>query len=67
MKSIMIGFICMMRILMDDYNRVSEKNAIMLFEKKLKEKNIIYYKGIYRGESDVCILASEKWKFFRTL
>ena len=54
-------------ILMDDYNRVSEKNAIMLFEKKLKEKNIIYYKGIYRGESDVCILASEKWKFFRTL
>lgn len=54
-------------ILMDDYDRTAEKNAILLLEKKLQEAHIVYYKGVYEGENDVCILASGQWRFMTTL
>lgn len=54
-------------IIIDDYDRINEKNMVRILEMKLREENIIFFKGVYKGEKHVCLLMSEKWKFFRTL
>lgn len=54
-------------ILMDDYERIQEKNAIRFIEQKLKKEHISYYKGVYQGENHICILVSSNWRFLTTL
>ena len=54
-------------IMLDDYERIQEKNAMLLLERQLKKEYVTYHKGIYNGQKDVCILTSENWKFLITL
>ena len=54
-------------IMLDDYERIQEKNMMLLLERQLRKEHIVYHKGIYNGENDVCLLASENWRFLTTL
>jgi len=54
-------------IMMHDYNRFGEKNCIEIIKKKLKEKNINYYSGIYKGVQHTCVITSENLKFVCTM
>ena len=52
---------------MDDYNRKGEKATIAEIEEVLKKNNIVYFKGIYPGLTDCCVLTSADNKFFCTM
>ena len=54
-------------ILMDDYNRKGEKNTVFEIEKALRNGNILYDKGIYIGETTLCVITSKNWRFLCTL
>lgn len=54
-------------IVMDDYNRKGEKATIAEIEEVLKNNNITYFKGIYPGLTDCCVLTSADNKFFCTM
>lgn len=54
-------------IVMDDYNRKGEKATIAEIEEVLKKNNIVYFKGIYPGVTDCCVLTSADNKFFCTM
>lgn len=54
-------------IVMDDYNRKGEKATITEIEEVLKKNKIEYYKGIYLGMTDCCVLTSADNKFFCTM
>ena len=51
-------------ILLDDCNRIGEKNTISLIEKKLRDKGIKFNSGYqYKGVTDVYICVSEDLEF----
>ena len=54
-------------IMIDDYNRVGEKNMVELPKEKLDGKGIPFYTGKYEGTKDVYIIVSEKWRFLTTM
>lgn len=54
-------------IMTDDFERVGEQNMVKLLKEKLDCNNIPYYEGRYDGMKDICILVSEKWRFFTTM
>ncbi len=54
-------------IVMDDCNRKGEKATIADIETLLYKNHIEYYKGIYLGMTDCCVLTSADNKFFCTL
>lgn len=54
-------------IMIDDYERVGEKNTVNLFMKKLLDKGISVKKGMYRGEKDICVIVPENMEFLLTL
>ena len=54
-------------IILDDYNRVSEKNMINELKKKFGREKMLISSGVYEGYKNMIILTSEKWKFLCTL
>lgn len=54
-------------IMVDDFERVGERNMVGILKKKLDENQIKYYEGKYVGMKDVCVIVSEKWKFLTTM
>ena len=54
-------------IIIDDYERKGERRMVNILENKLKQANIIYYKGEYSSMKNVCIIVSNKWKFLTSL
>jgi len=54
-------------ILVDDYNRQGEKKMVSMLEEKLGALDIEYYMATYQSESDMCLIASKKYKFLTTL
>lgn len=54
-------------ILLDDYNRVGEKNTGELIKEKLEECGIAYEFGNYQGKKFTCVFTSESYKFLTTL
>ena len=54
-------------IMIDDYNRIGEKNMVKQLEIQLQNANIKYYKGMYIGAKDIFVIVSEKWRFLTSL
>lgn len=54
-------------IMMDDYERSGEQNTIKEVLNVLDTHNIKYVTGVYSGEKDVIVIASEDNKFFCSL
>lgn len=54
-------------ILIDDYNRVGEKNTLEEIELILKRNNINYYKNVYSGEKDCIIICSSNLSFLTSM
>lgn len=54
-------------ILIDDYNRIGEKNTLKEIERILKDNNIAYRKGIYSGQKDCVVICSEELSFISTM
>lgn len=54
-------------ILIDDYNRIGEKNTLREIEMLLKDNNIAYRKGIYSGQKDCAVICSEDLSFITTM
>lgn len=54
-------------IMIDDYERIGEKNMSEKLMQALKDANINFFRGKYRGAKDILIIVSEKWKFLTTL
>lgn len=54
-------------ILMDDICRYGERQTLELIFLLLKQKGIIYYKGIYKGEKETCVICSEKYRFLSSI
>ncbi len=54
-------------ILVDDFERAGEKNMVRLLKDKLDENGIHYAEAKYSGLKDMCVIASEKWRFLTTL
>ena len=54
-------------IVFDDVNRTGEKNTITDIESCLKTNGIVYYKAIYFGLTDICVIASKNNRFFCSL
>lgn len=54
-------------IIIDDYGRKGEKNTVLEIQNILNRSNIKHSIGIYRGQTDICCIASENWKWFCTM
>lgn len=54
-------------ILMDDYQRIGEKNTGKIIEDTLRENGINYIKGFYMGQKQMAMWASEDYAFLRTM
>lgn len=54
-------------IMVDDFERVGERNMVGLIKKKLNDSQIKYYEGKYVGMKDICVITSEQWKFLTTM
>jgi Cdc6-like AAA superfamily ATPase len=54
-------------IIMDDYDRKGEKQTADELVKLFEKKNIKIHKGQYSGLKCVMILATEKYKYIKTL
>ena len=54
-------------ILIDDSNRIGEKDTIGEIKKNLEQQGIDYYVGTYESTSDCCVIASANNKFFCSL
>ncbi len=54
-------------ILMDDYDRLGEKETAMDIFSVLDSTSIKYYTRIYSGKKDICIICSENNKFLTSL
>jgi len=50
-------------ILVDDFNRQSEKNTVEFIKEKLNEKGIDYKQGSYNGQKSLCVIASSDLAF----
>lgn len=54
-------------IILDDVNRMQEKRTIREIDNKLKESGIQAKHGIYSGEKETCVWASENWDFLLSM
>lgn len=54
-------------IIVDDYERAGEKNMVKELENLLQKNSISYRKGIYPGEKECCVIASEGNAFLTSL
>lgn len=54
-------------IVMDDYNRITEKNTVKEICLILDTNNIEYVIGEYRGEKSTCVICSKDISFLTTL
>jgi hypothetical protein len=54
-------------IMMDDYERLGEKNTVDMIMKKLSDNGIKAKKGLYRGEKDMCIIVPDTMDFMFTM
>lgn len=54
-------------IIIDDYERIGEKNMVKELEKILYNNCINFRKGIYLGEKECCVIASEEYGFLTSL
>ncbi len=54
-------------ILMDDYERIGEKNTVSEIMKRLHNSSIDAVKAVYRGEKDMVIITSLKLGFLLTM
>lgn len=54
-------------IIIDDYDRVGEKNMVKELEGLLQKNNIPYKKGVYPGEKECCVIVSEDNVFLTSL
>ena len=54
-------------VMIDDYDREGEKNTVREMEMILKEHEILYEKGGYKGVKELCLLASLDMKYLTSL
>ena len=54
-------------IVFDDVNRIGEQKTIDEIKSILKDEKIMYHTGIYSGESDCCVIASDDNQYFCSL
>lgn len=54
-------------IIIDDYNRKGEQQTVQVLIKMLEQKGIVIHKGQYKGLKSVLILATEQYKYIKTL
>lgn len=54
-------------ILIDDYQRVGEKETVDELMNVFKAKKIQIYRGVYEGNKSVCVLVTEKYKFLQSI
>ena len=54
-------------IIMDDFNRVTEKRTVKEMEDVLKEHGIAYKRGKYTGMKDCAIICAEHLKFLASM
>jgi hypothetical protein len=54
-------------ILLDDYERMGEKETATLAMNILDKKKIKYHTGVYQGRNDTWILCCEKYQFLKSL
>ena len=54
-------------IVIDDYQRIGEKETVQELLRLFKEKDIIIYFGEYSGNKSVCVLGTEKYKNIKSL
>ena len=54
-------------ILIDDYQRIGEKETVQELLRLFKEKDIIIYFGEYSGNKSVYVLGTEKYKSIKSL
>lgn len=54
-------------IIMDDYNRLGEKETVEEIKNLWKKNERPFITGYYNGEKDVVIVASEKYKYLESL
>lgn len=54
-------------IIIDDYDRPGEKETVIDLKKYLEAKRIKFYEGVYSGNKSQIIIATEKYRFIRSL
>ena len=54
-------------VIVDDYDRVGEKNMVKELESLLQRNHISYKKGVYPGEKECCVIVSEDNAFLTSL
>lgn len=54
-------------VIMDDYERIGERETTDLFEEKLKFKEIKYLKKIYKSDKHLCLICSEDLEYLTSL
>jgi hypothetical protein len=54
-------------IILDDYERIGEKDTCEILLKRLEEMQINYQLGVYRGEKDSLIITSNSLSFYTTI
>lgn len=54
-------------IVMDDAERIGEKDTINEIQKRLTDNGIAYCVGNYSGQTDCCIICTDEYKFLCTL
>lgn len=54
-------------IMVDDFERVGERNMVGLLKKKLDDNQIKYCEGKYVGMKEICVIVSKKWEFLTTM
>lgn len=54
-------------IIIDDFDRMGEKNMHKILTDILKKSNISFYEGIYKGKKDCIIICSPDFKFLCSL
>lgn len=54
-------------IMVDDFERIGEQDMVGLLKEKLNSNGITFFEGKYTGAKDICVIVSDKWKFFTTM
>ncbi len=54
-------------IIIDDYQRIAEKNSADEIRNQLKKNQISFSEGVYKGQTDILVICSENLKFFTSL
>jgi hypothetical protein len=50
-------------ILIDDFNRIGEKDTVTVLKKYFFDQSIKIYSTVFSGEKQVCVIATEKYKY----